>query len=278
MDEGPHRYALSRRRDGGYDLGVPRVLRAHVDAAASEVTVTSVPGAEPATVQLVLSGLIMAVVLSIRGHTLLHASAVERDGRALAVVGRSGAGKSTLAGMLCAAGADLVSDDHLRIDVAGEAYCWPSAVRLRARTGGLGAVVAARSSTHESSPDGRLLIEPTVTGHDRLALHAVVVPLLHKGHGRVEIERVTGVPAAVALLAARALPGELSAEWESTSFERALDVAGAVPVWRALVPWREENADSIASQLLELLPPTVDAQRPGRAEGGAVVTSPTAQP
>ena len=51
----------------------------------------------------------------------LHAGAVARDGATLVFAGASGSGKSTLATALIGAGAALVSDDHVALDVDGEA-------------------------------------------------------------------------------------------------------------------------------------------------------------
>lgn len=45
-------------------------------------------------------------------ETILHASCVARDGRALLILGRSGSGKSSLALDLIALGATLVADDR----------------------------------------------------------------------------------------------------------------------------------------------------------------------
>ncbi|MEP6652741.1 MAG: PqqD family peptide modification chaperone [Myxococcales bacterium] len=52
-------------------------------------------------------------LLSLRGHTVLHASAVAIDGRAIAFSGHSGAGKTTTAHALVQAGATLVCEDKL---------------------------------------------------------------------------------------------------------------------------------------------------------------------
>lgn len=65
--------------------------------------------------------LVIAQVLPLcavlRGKDVLHASAVAVRGRALAFLGASGAGKTTLASRLTAAGARLVTDDVLAVDV-----------------------------------------------------------------------------------------------------------------------------------------------------------------
>ena len=53
----------------------------------------------------------LQVALGWRRHLLLHASVVERDGRAVVMTGESGAGKSTLAALLMARGWRLLGDE-----------------------------------------------------------------------------------------------------------------------------------------------------------------------
>lgn len=57
----------------------------------------------------------MRVLLHQRGNLVLHASAVEMDGEAVAFAGRSGAGKSTIAAACYANGHGVVADDVVAI-------------------------------------------------------------------------------------------------------------------------------------------------------------------
>jgi hypothetical protein len=66
---------------------------------------------DPDLLPIYLTGTVLAVVLMLRGHPVLHASAVEVDGKAVAFVGASGMGKSTLATAFCGQGAALITDD-----------------------------------------------------------------------------------------------------------------------------------------------------------------------
>ena len=56
------------------------------------------------------------------GETIVHASCVARDGRAVLIRGASGSGKSGLALQLMALGAGLVADDRTRLWREGDIF------------------------------------------------------------------------------------------------------------------------------------------------------------
>lgn len=254
MGDGPHRYDVFRSTDGSYRVTVPFVLAADIDATGTNVIVTASPGADGDVISLVTSGLLLAVVLAVRGEPLLHASAVESDGRALAIAGPSGRGKSTLAAMMVAAGGKLVSDDHLRavVDSSG-ARCWRSAVTVRARDGGLGPAMAAVLGARRRATDGRLLLDTAVSDRDPSRLTGLVIPLPDPEVDAVQVEPLRGAPAVGAILASRALPGQLCPDWERALLDHAVDVVSAVPVWAARIPWRADRVRRTGQELLELL-------------------------
>lgn len=70
-------------------------------------------------VQVQLLGTVLAVWLERHGVTTLHASVVEIDGGAVALLGAPGGGKTTLAAALVAAGARFVVDDLAALDATG---------------------------------------------------------------------------------------------------------------------------------------------------------------
>ena len=77
-----------------------------------------------------LMNYVLSAALTLQGEEPLHSTVVEFDGRAVGLLGRSGAGKSTLAACLIGKGADLFTDDMLRLHFAGGA-----AMAWRDRTG-----------------------------------------------------------------------------------------------------------------------------------------------
>jgi HprK-related kinase A len=77
-------------------------------------------------------GMNLQMALAQRRYLLLHASAVERDGRALLMTGVSGAGKSTLAALLMTRGWRLMGDEFVLIDPAtGLAHGFPRLISLK---------------------------------------------------------------------------------------------------------------------------------------------------
>lgn len=77
-------------------------------------------------------GMNLQMALGLRRYLLLHASMVERDGRAVLMTGISGAGKSTLAALLMARGWRLMGDEFALIDCAtGLAHAFPRLVSLK---------------------------------------------------------------------------------------------------------------------------------------------------
>jgi hypothetical protein len=90
--------------------------------------------------QRLLTAQVLPIAALAQGLELFHASAVEVDGRVLAITGDSGAGKTTLAAQLMLSGAGFVSDDVLAIEkTAGGliAHCGPPLMNLRESTAAL---------------------------------------------------------------------------------------------------------------------------------------------
>jgi HprK-related kinase A len=77
-------------------------------------------------------GMNLQMALAQRHYLLLHASAVERNGKAVLMTGISGAGKSTLAALLMARGWRLMGDEFVLIDPAtGLAHAFPRLISLK---------------------------------------------------------------------------------------------------------------------------------------------------
>ena len=75
------------------------------------ILIDPIAGADERSLRLVLVGPLLGVILSQRGHFVLHASTVAIEGFAVAFYGPSGRGKSTLTAALTGDGHPLIADD-----------------------------------------------------------------------------------------------------------------------------------------------------------------------
>jgi HprK-related kinase A len=77
-------------------------------------------------------GMNLQMALGQKRYLLLHASSVEKDGRALVMTGESGAGKSTLAALLGERGWRLMGDEFALLDFeTGRLWPFPRAISLK---------------------------------------------------------------------------------------------------------------------------------------------------
>ncbi len=109
-----------------------RVFRPSVHIAGDFV----IPDAAPLPLSMGLlaaeMGMNLQMALGQRRYLLLHASCVERDGKALLMTGISGAGKSTLAALLMARGWRLMGDEFALVDPAtGLVHGFPRLISLK---------------------------------------------------------------------------------------------------------------------------------------------------
>jgi hypothetical protein len=103
-----------------------------------EIIVDPAPGVEERALRLVILGPALALLLHQRGRLVLHASAVEVGGAAVAFMGASGWGKSTSAAVMHSRGHGMVADDITVIDLGPDCptvfpgfpqlKLWPEAV------------------------------------------------------------------------------------------------------------------------------------------------------
>ncbi|MBB5984898.1 HprK-related kinase A [Sphingobium lignivorans] len=77
-------------------------------------------------------GMNLQMALGWRRHVLLHASCVEKEGRAIVITGESGSGKSTLAALLGERGWRLMGDEFALLDPAsGAVFGFPRLISLK---------------------------------------------------------------------------------------------------------------------------------------------------
>jgi hypothetical protein len=209
-------------------------------------------GADPNIVPLLLTGNVIAFVLGLAGEHILHASAVEVGGSALAFVAGSGMGKSTLAALLCASGAAFITDDLLRLEPDGDDFrCFPGAPEIRLRP-----AAAALAGEFPTADTGR-------TADNRLAVHldnhsdgsmpllrAIVIPRPSRTCEVLSMERLTLPEALFWLTCYPRITGWQVSEPIRQQFQAFGRIAKSVPLYEAQIPWGPPFVPGLASALL----------------------------
>ena len=200
---------------------------------------------------MLVAGMGLSFFLALQGHLCLHASAVEADGRAVALCAPSGCGKSTLAALAAAVGYPLVGDDVLRIDVDAAtpvAYRGASEIRLREGVQALAKYWPGRSRV---TLDGRTSVAPPRAAREVLPLGVLVFPLLERERDEIEVERLRSSDALVPLLGCPRLVGWRYPPVIVREFDQLTTLAASVPVVLARVPWRTPAEPGIGAALID---------------------------
>lgn len=238
---------------GKWTLRVGGICDFVIDSGLDAVECRLDPGADPAFVAVLLAGLALAFLLNVAGQCVLHASAVEIDGAAVAFAGPSGAGKSTLAALLCSDGARLITDDVLRLGSEEGPVCIGGGPQLRLRPG---AVWTLDEFAHRPSSaptvDGRLAVSPPPSGFANVPLCAVVLPRLSREASAIELRAVRGAASVVELAAAGRVTGWCDPAILRTNFRALTQVAARIDVIDAVIPWGQVSPGATVGALRTL--------------------------
>jgi len=114
-DDGRAHASLYRTADG-YVIHFKRLAWFHISKDLALVSCTRCRSCTVRLMRHLFLDLVMPHVLSLAGQHVLHASAVEHEGRAVAFAGDTGAGKSTLAAALGRDSGRILADDAVVLD------------------------------------------------------------------------------------------------------------------------------------------------------------------
>lgn len=136
------------------------------------VTVELAEGADPADVELWLSGSVYTAVACLNGLYPIHASAVAYRGQVHAFTGPSGAGKSTLVAGLGRLGLTLFCDDTLLLDLSHpkQIIALPGHKRLKLTDHGLALTGAEAQGLVGAGTNKSYAVPPGGTSRDPLPL------------------------------------------------------------------------------------------------------------
>ena len=116
---------------------------------------TPAPGADPELARVDLIGRVLSLAIHAGGDACLHASSVSIGGQAIAFLAPKGYGKSTLAISMVGGGAQLLTDDTLRLRLGDPPIAVPGMYSIRLRDDS--AKFAQRPTSAEF--DGKHLID-----------------------------------------------------------------------------------------------------------------------
>ena len=214
-------------------------IRWHLDPASNEEFAS-----------ILISGTVLALVLILRHELVLHASAVEVDGHAIAVVGAPGMGKSTLAALIALGRGSLITDDVLRVEfLDADVVCHPAAreVRLRVSFADLNGGASALVRT---TADGRTALHLGADHGNAVPLRSIVIPYPDPERRELLAERA---PLQMAHFLLSRYPRVLG--WQEpvtrrVQFQRTADLVERVPVYRVRIPWGPPFAPELVDQIL----------------------------
>jgi hypothetical protein len=238
--DGKRRYTIARTPTGVI-VRFYGFVDFEIDAAHRHVTCFRSPGTESEMVSIMIIGALVAYLSSVKGHLVLHASAVEIDGRALAVVGNSGQGKSTVATLLCGEGFPLVTDDVLPIEVDEERAglrCIPGGIELRVRQKSENVIERfAPALPGRLTVDGRLALTPPRTSARRLPLGAIVTPECDRTATGIDLRRLGPGEAAMILTRNLRITGWRAPDELRRQFRLVMRTVACTPVLALRLPW-----------------------------------------
>lgn len=257
-------YTFVERDDGSCLLRFHAACDAEVSADLADIVVHPVIGADPGLAAVLTTGATLAFQLYRRGLTVLHASAVDVGGAALAFAAPSGGGKSTMATLLCADGATVVTDDVLRVEDDHTVRLGATGLRLRKGADSLADLFTPDGAPgSRRSADDRHVLTPRAATADHLPLAAVVVPYPDRRLRHVRVERRDPKDALFDLLSFPRLLGWEAPEVLAGQLGRLSRLVAAVPVYRARVPWGPPFAPDLVAELRAGIPELAQALASG---------------
>lgn len=239
------------RTASGWELCYPEFLSFAISGDLRCVEAVLAPNTADEYLSIMLGGAVSSLIATLQNDLVLHASAVERNGKLVVLAGPSGSGKSTTATLLAAAGLPSFADDVLRVELTSppkahrgiaESRLRPGSVSLRARFSG--------GNAHRETIDGRLAVSLEPASSNRLPVGMVVLPWPDHNARDVNVELLSSLEAFKSLHACLRTSGWREVSFVEQAFEQVSILASSVPVLQVAVPWGPPFADDAGERLL----------------------------
>lgn len=204
-----------------------------------------------------LTGRVIATALYLDGLLPLHGSAVETAGGVIGFLAPKGYGKSTLALALTQAGARLVTDDTLPIELPGAdsatgVRAWPGVHSVRLKEDSLRAISAARPTV--GTNEGKQIVtdlpgDRRTTAPAPLAALYLIDPV-HPEGADVSWVALPSMSSAMSVVAHVKIGKMLGATAAPVMLERAAAIARQVPVRRLQMPRDLTRLEAVVRTIL----------------------------
>lgn len=242
--------------DGTVYMKVGELFEALISADGRDVHCRRLATADDQSFEANLANFVLAAALTLQGEEPLHATVVEFEGRAIGLLGPSGAGKSTLAAFLVAHGAELVTDDMLRLvfdDDQAMVFSGPHRLKLFEEDARRFLPEAARLGRFNAF-SGKVMVQPAASGgrRERRPLAALVWLAGPDAAGTIAMRRLAGSELTRALIASAMDIRYSSPQRLARQLRFAERIGRAVPVYELAYPREHSALEQVADRLRRL--------------------------
>lgn len=237
----------------GYLIRFPGCGDFIVSADISNVVVCAQRDGRSDLLSILLAGTMSAFLASLRGTTVLHASAVTVGDTAVAFVGNSGQGKSTMAALMCVEGAALVADDVLAVEPGYTPACRGGASALRLRAAAAHLADAQPDRALRVTEDDRRAFSARVAPSGPHPLGAIVIPSPSESATHVQLSAIEPSDAVVRLMSMPRIVGWRHRDVITRDFATLGQIANRVPIYAATIPWGPPFDRGIARDVADLV-------------------------
>lgn len=247
--------------DGRVYMKADGVFETLISADGRRVTCGRLGDIDERSFEANLLNFVLSASLTLQGEETLHSTVVDIDGRAVGLLGLSGAGKSTLAAFLISRGADLVTDDMLRLDFAGGAVsAYPGPYRLKLLDEpGQGFLPEAVTAGYFNSLSGKVMVQPRNTMPVRRTMPHLAA-LFHLGNPddrsadrEVSCTRLDGLELVKVIISSTMDTRYALSSRLARQIEFAARLARTVPVYQLRYPRSTEAMNDVVRQIQQAI-------------------------
>lgn len=246
--------------DGSVYMKSSEVFEATISANGRTAICRMLGDVEQRAFEANLLNFIVSASLTLQGEETLHATVLEMDGRAVGLLGQSGAGKSTLAAYLISHGADLITDDMLRVGFDDDtmlAYPGPYRLKLLDEPG-TRFLPDAVADGHFNALSGKIMVRPRKEVRRRRSPSRLAA-LFHIGSPdddtitAISSARLNGLELAKTLMSSAMDTRYASSRRMERQIRFAARVADLLPIYALRYPRTVEALDGVAREIRKVI-------------------------